>query len=1133
MVSIQRSTMWSTAPLLGAGALIVAFCVEVILSWHAVGAPAPAALGLERIQYDTAWAFAFLGAALVSAAVRFTVLTRLLAAVPIALGTLRIVAYVVPGSVPVRPILANAWLPFGAGAYNEMGLLTAMLLIALGVALATLRPAARGPVRSVLLTLIGSITLALALLLLFGAWTGGAAAARWLLLTGGERTNALLAIVVSGAVLVYASLGSAEERRVVWRWLPVIVWFTVFVCALVLWRALVQQETRAIQNNTGLVASDIRGRIERNLAGHMALLERLAGRVPSYASAPEQWQQDASVLLPERDELSALGWIDAQYMPHWFAPPREVAPPDTDVRTEPHLGPVVAKAIATRRPALTGFFDVEGRGNGFALVVPSFDGDALRGVAIAEMPGNTWFHALLRGRFPDYEIDLDEAEKPVASVGGDDEAAGSEWADEQPMHIAGADWLLRVTPTRDALLHQKSPLPEIALALGVLLATLLALCTWLFQTALQRARDLATANARIVADMLARNRAEGALRDAERRTRLIVNAIKDCAIFMLEPDGRIASWNPGAAALTGYTEADAMGRHYAMLYGTGRIQPCARALEKAARVGAFEEECWHVRSDGNRYCGEDIISAIRDDAGALQGFSVITRDVTQRIELQRQTERSRDFYFALFSDLPSLVWRSDANGACDYVNNAWVDYTGRARETQLGNGWIAAVHADDRGRWREVYARSLRERTPFELEARLSRADGTFGTVLCNARPYHDMQGHFSGFLWSCYDLTARRAMEGALKEGEARYEGIASNVPGMVFQLVRDAGGAYSFAYVSPGCEPLTGAPEALLRADPEVFFMLIPAGHRPHFDATLDASAANLANWTWSGPLRPAHEASEKWLSIRARPRRLDSGEIVWDGLVFDDTQNRLAQLEVERSREELRALSRHLQSVREEEKARIAREVHDELGATLTALKIDLGFVADRLPVNGASLRDKCASMSQLVDTAVAATRKIVSDLRPSILDDLGLAAALAWQAGEYRKHANLKITVETPDPDIAIERDCALTLFRIFQEALTNVARHAKATEVAVTLSESGSGHALTIRDNGAGIADDALQKPTSHGIRGMRERARALGGDLDVSSRPGEGTTLVVTIPKTNALAPPVNPTGSLLPPARP
>ena len=263
----------------------------------------------------------------------------------------------------------------------------------------------------------------------------------------------------------------------------------------------------------------------------------------------------------------------------------------------------------------------------------------------------------------------------------------------------------------------------------------------------------------------------------------------------------------------------------------------------------------------------------------------------------------------------------------------------------------------------------------------------------------------------------------------------------------------------------------------------------------------------------MRPRHEANEKWVSIRARPRRLDDGAIVWDGLVLDDTPYRLAQLEVERSREELRALSRHTSSVREEEKASVAREVHDELGSTLTALRIDLGLLADRLPAEFPDLREKCAAMGRLVDSAVAATRKIVSDLRPGILDDLGLAATLSWQAGEYGKHTPLKITVDAPEADGEMDRECALTLFRIFQEALTNVARHAEATEVRVTLSESGTGRVLTVHDNGHGLAEDALSKPASHGIRGMRERARELGGDLSVQSRPGAGTTLVVTIPK--------------------
>jgi len=237
-----------------------------------------------------------------------------------------------------------------------------------------------------------------------------------------------------------------------------------------------------------------------------------------------------------------------------------------------------------------------------------------------------------------------------------------------------------------------------------------------------------------------------------------------------------------------------------------------------------------------------------------------------------------------------------------------------------------------------------------------------------------------------------------------------------------------------------------------------------------------------------------------------------------VFDDTQARLAQLEIERSREELRALSRHLQTIREEEKARIAREVHDELGSTLTALKMDLDWLGEHLAGAPAPIAATKAEMDKLLEEAVAATRRIVTDLRPSILDDLGLSAALRWQAAEFRKHTETRIDVETPASDHGIGRDVALTLFRIFQETLTNIARHAKATEVSVSLSATDAALVLQIRDNGIGISDEDLRKPTSHGIRGMRERAQQLGGDVSVSGNPGAGTTVVISVPRAESAA---------------
>src|SRR5258708_8082415 len=144
---------------------------------------------------------------------------------------------------------------------------------------------------------------------------------------------------------------------------------------------------------------------------------------------------------------------------------------------------------------------------------------------------------------------------------------------------------------------------------------------------------------------------------------------------MLDPEGRLASWNPGAEALNGYAREEILGRHFGVLYTPDREQPPEDELLVAARYGSFEEECWHLRKDGTRYCGDDIISAIRSEDGVLQGFAVVTRDATPRIALREQTERSRDFYFSLFSGFPTLVWRSNTAAACAYLNPPRLQHT--------------------------------------------------------------------------------------------------------------------------------------------------------------------------------------------------------------------------------------------------------------------------------------------------------------------------------------------------------------------------------------------------------------------------------------------------------------------------
>jgi len=222
--------------------------------------------------------------------------------------------------------------------------------------------------------------------------------------------------------------------------------------------------------------------------------------------------------------------------------------------------------------------------------------------------------------------------------------------------------------------------------------------------------------------------------------------------------------------------------------------------------------------------------------------------------------------------------------------------------------------------------------------------------------------------------------------------------------------------------------------------------------------------------------------------------------------------AEDELRQSRQELRDLASHLQSVREEERADIAREIHDELGQALTALKMDVHWVGQRLGDAAPQLETRTVEMSRLIDATVQAVRRISSRLRPKLLDDLGLSAAIEWQAREFERHAGVACRIRSEPDDIILDRTRSTALFRIFQETLTNVARHARASRVDVVLTNFGGTVEMTVADDGEGIAPSQVSDGRSLGIVGMRERVRSLGGRLDIVGNPGRGTTVRVSIP---------------------
>ena len=259
--------------------------------------------------------------------------------------------------------------------------------------------------------------------------------------------------------------------------------------------------------------------------------------------------------------------------------------------------------------------------------------------------------------------------------------------------------------------------------------------------------------------------------------------------------------------------------------------------------------------------------------------------------------------------------------------------------------------------------------------------------------------------------------------------------------------------------------------------------------------------------------------WISENVRTRRDQAGVLFgYEGTVEHLTERKLAEERLRATLEEVRMLSGRLATVQEEERTRIARELHDELGVGLTCLKIDLSRLYTMVSEGagaGAPKKagDKIRSMVEQIDTTIASVQRLVTELRPAVLDDLGLVAAIQWQSQDFQKRTGIPCTCVTSADDIAMEPDRATALFRICQEALTNTARHAQATAVTIKLESRSDFLQLVVADNGLGISDTKVSNRQSLGLLGMRERVALFGGEITIQGHPGKGTTVTACLPR--------------------
>lgn len=362
------------------------------------------------------------------------------------------------------------------------------------------------------------------------------------------------------------------------------------------------------------------------------------------------------------------------------------------------------------------------------------------------------------------------------------------------------------------------------------------------------------------------------------------------------------------------------------------------------------------------------------------------------------------------------------------------------------------------------------------------------------------------------HDLHAAKR---ALEKSEFRFRAIASNLPGLVFQFVLESDGGIFFPYVSDGAQALLGLFASELQAKPEIFSGMILEEDIAGYQQSMRISGEHFAAWNWEGRIQTRGDNDIKWISLRATPRRTPRDAVLWDGIMLNITRNKQIELEIARSRAQLEALSVYSQKAKENERARIAREIHDDIGGTLTAIKCELVPCLDGSDRSVGFYRNKVEAMESLIDMVIDSTRRIALDLRPGILD-CGIVAAVQWQAREFSQRTGITCAVEcTAEEDISLDADLAVAIFRIFQETLTNIAKHAEASAVRVKLTEADEQVILKVVDNGRGITWLELEKVDSFGIQGMRERCLQLGGRFHISGEPQTGTEVIVRIPISN------------------
>ena len=457
---------------------------------------------------------------------------------------------------------------------------------------------------------------------------------------------------------------------------------------------------------------------------------------------------------------------------------------------------------------------------------------------------------------------------------------------------------------------------------------------------------------------------------------------------------------------------------------------------------------------------------------------------------------------------PLMLLVLDAESGCVLSSRARLVFLGRTARQEQGEGWLETVHPDDRDALSLALREAIANQRSVAVDHRAIDCTGECHAVSTRAIPWFAPGHEYLGHVAISSEIGDTR---NAGREQPRQLRRLIENSHDMVYRarLVP----SHMVEYCGGATLAITGHTSAEFYADPELITRCVHPDDHPL-----------LAQNVISDPENAQLPVIMRWIHpdgrvVYAEHRRVpvynNDGQIIAvEGIARDVTEFVEGQRRLRESEDQLRQLAARLHAARELERAQVARELHDELGQTLTALKLDISrmvqaFTREQLTP---PLVDRLQSLIGLSDIGLATVKRIATRLRPPTLDHLGLAEAIHWEAMMFKARTGLRCTVRANKSRTSLSSEHQTELFRIFQEALTNVVRHAQASAVQVTLTERGRRFEMKIRDNGCGITEAQSADPSAIGLLGMRERTALMGGLFQISGRRGKGTIVSIEVP---------------------